>query len=377
MKNKFSFGIGCFHFGLKEQYPLKFNGSEYIRELRETLELISNVNNIEIYCDDDFKNFSVPITQELPNIHSGIGFFPMPSFMIIEFEVYIPFRIQSQLHPWKASFLETFTEKFKISINYTFHLPVTFVEPLDPSDEPTPSDAVVVVRKFLEHEFKNVKSDHIQFEFLGPSPFHADCYIYPEESDGKSEVDWKLKSEIFSQRGYDRMIFYFNPTQFMNAEEAKEKIFDEISNEIGFFYYIVQTEVEKAHDWGKIQNLINQLIFIQRSKGIKAFSTKIFTLSKLIDETLTSLAEFESEELYFDNTNQKDYRDLFSMREGCFQPYIDKEINNRIVYPTKEMSRLISFFESRRTKAVESLVVLIAAILAGGVGALLTILLTE
>ena len=142
-------------------------------------------------------------------------------------------------------------------------------------------------------------------------------------------------------------------------------------------YYIVQTEVGKMNDWGKIQNLINHLIFIQRSKGIKAFFTKIFTRSKLIDETLTSLAEFESEELYFDNTNQKDYRDLFSMRGGCFQPYIDKEINNRIVYPTKEMSRLISFFESRRTKAVESLVVLIAATLGGGVGALLTVLLTE
>lgn len=377
MKNKFSFGIGCFHFGLKEQYQLKFKGSEYIRELRETLELISNVNNIEIYCDDRFKNFSIPITQELPNIQNGIGFFPKPSFMIIEFEVYIPFRIQSQLLQLKVSFLETFTEKFKISIEYTYHLPVTFVEPLDPSEEPTPSEAVGVVRKFLEHEFKNVKSDNIQFEFLGPSPFHIDCYIYPEESDGKGEVDWKLKSEIFSQRGYDRMIFYFNSTQFMNAEEAKEKIFDEILNEIGFFYYIVQTDVERMNDWGKIQNLINQLIFIQRSKGVKAFFTKIFTLSKLIDETLTSLAEFESEELYFNNTNQKDYRDLFSMRDGCFQPYIDKEINDRIVYPTKEVSRLISFFESRRTKAVESLVVLIAATLGGGVGALLTILLAE
>ncbi len=377
MKNKFSFGIGCFHFGLKEQYPLKFNGSEYIRELRETLELISNVNNIEIYCDDDFKNVSTLITQELPNIQNGIGFFPRPIFMTIEFEVYIPFRIQSQLLRQKVSFLETFTENFKISIKYTYHLPVTFVEPLDPSEEATHSYAVQVVREFLKHEFKNVKSDHIQFECLGPSPFHADCYIYPEESDDKSEVDWKLKSEFSPRRGYDRMIFYFNPTQFINVEEAKEKIFDEILNELGFFYYLVQIEVEKMRDWEKIQNLIDQLIFIQRSNGVKAFFTKIFTRSKLIDETLTSLAEFESEELYFNNTNQKDYRDFLSIGDVCFQPYIDKQINDRTVYPTNEMSRLISFFESRRTKAVESLVVLIAAILAGGVGALLTILLTE
>lgn len=377
MKNGFSFGIGCFHFGLKKQYPFKFKGSEYLRELRETLELISNVNNIKIHCSDDFKDFSTPITQELPNIQNGIGVFPNPIFMTIDFEVYIPFRIQSQLLQRKVSFLETFTEKFKISIKYTYHLPVTFVEPLDPSEEATHSDVVRVVREFLKHKFKNAKSDHIQFEFLGPSPFHADFYIYPEESDGKSEVDWKLKSEISPRRGYDRMIFYFNPTQFINAEEAKEKIFDEILNELGFFYYIVQTEVGKMHDWEKIRNLVDQLIFIQRSNGVKAFFTKIFTRSKLIDETLTSLAEFESEELYFDNTNQKDYRDLFSMMEGCFQPYIDKEINNRIVYPTKEMSRLISFFESRRTKAVESLVVLIAATLGGGVGALLTILLAE
>lgn len=377
MKNKFSFGIGCFHFGVRKQHPFKFEGLEYIGELKETLGSISNINNIEIYCDDDFKNCSIPITRELPSIDSGIGCFPKPMYTVIKFEVYIPFRIQSQLLHMETPFLETFTEKFKISMNYTFYLPVTFVEPLDPSRETSPSDAVEIVRKFLEHEFKNVKSDYIQFESLGPSPFHADCYIYPGESDGKNEVAWKLQSEILSQKGYDRIIFYFNPTQFMNAETAKEKILNEILDELGFFYYVVQTEVEKMHDWRKIQNLVEQLISIQRAQRVKAFFARIFTLPKLINETLISLTEFESKGLYFENANQKHYRDLFSARNAYFQIHIDKEMKDRIAYPTKEMSRLIGFFEGRRTKAVESLVVLIAAILGGAVGALLMILATR
>ena len=338
--------------------------------------MISNIDNINVDYDIETEKQSVYITEELPDIEYGIGFFPSPMIdMRIEFEVFIPVRIQSELSQrMPFSLGRTFTEKFKISIIYLHDLPVTFVELLNPSKEPVPSVGVILVREFLKDQFENVKSDYIQFERLGPSPFHADCYIYPlRETDGKNEVNWKVKSEIFSQKGYDRIVFYFNPTQFKDAEEAKEEIFYEIRDELAFYYSIVQSENYNMKSWIEIENLIDQLISIQRAKHFRGFFKRLFSRSKLIDEALTSLVEFESEELWFKNSLQKRYRGLFSMGSVCFQGYIDRELKNRTVYPVKEITRLIDFFESRREKTIESLVVLIAAILGGAVGALLTI----
>lgn len=48
MDNRLSFGVGCFHFGVKRKQPFKFIGSDYIKEPQTTLQSISNINNKKI-----------------------------------------------------------------------------------------------------------------------------------------------------------------------------------------------------------------------------------------------------------------------------------------------------------------------------------------
>jgi len=318
------------------------------------------------------------VSEELPNIQEGPDFFPIPLYMDIEFQVYIPFRIQAQLSEREVQTLQTFTEKFKISIHHTYDLPVTFVEPLNPSQESTPSDAVQIVREFLEQECKRSKSDYVQFEYLGPSPFHADCYIQPGKTQGDDEADWIFQARHLPQRDYDHMIFEFNPRIFAEAIEAGDAIMEEIMHELGFFYSIVQLGVVKIGDWIRIQDLVDELISIQRMKGIRGFLKRVFERSKLINEAFTSIAEFESEEFEYQGFIQTRYGSVCSGREGAyFQSYIDNQIQERISCPTKEVGQLISFFEGRRVKSVETLVLLGSAILGGAIGALLTILLSK
>lgn len=378
MDDSLSFGIGCFHFGLKKKPPFKFEGSEYIKKLRTSLQSISNIDKIGIDCDEKFENLSIDVSEELPNIGKGPGFFPSSLFfMDIEFEVYIPFRIQAQLLEEKVEFLKTFTEKFDVLIRYTYHLPVTFVQPIDPSEKSTPSDAVIIVRRFLEQEFKKSKFDYTQFENLGPSPFHINCYIESEQTQCDSELDWGFHAERLSQKGYDDIVFNFNQKIFAEANEAKDAIMEEIQDELGFFYDVVQSEVVKMFDWEPIQDSVSELIAVQRLKGIKGIWKKVFVLSKLINEAFTAIAGFESGDICINNITQRDYRDIYLGREEqYFQSDIDKQMKERFVYPTKQTGELISFFESRRVKSVEILVVLTSAILGGVIGALLTILLS-
>jgi len=378
MEERLSFGIGCFHFGVKKKPPFKFEGSEYLKKVRTSLQSISNIDRINVKCEDEFENWSIDISEDLPKIDSGPGFFPNPLFMDIEFEVYLPFRIQAELLEVKEEFLETFTEKFSVWIHYTYHFPVTFIQPIDPSERSSPSDAVIILRKFLKGEFESLKDDYIQFELLGPSPFHANCYVQSEETQGDHEMSKIFRVQRLFQKGYGEIIFDFNKEMFAKKNEAMDAIKEEIKDELGFFYDIVQSEVVKVHEWGKITNFIIQLNNILRLKGIVGIWKRLFMRSKLLNEVFTTVVEFESEELFDNNNIQSDYRDIyFKGEEHYFQSDIDKQIKERFVYPTKQIYQLIEFLESRRLRSVENLVILISAILGGAIGAILIILLSN
>lgn len=386
MNNEISFGIGCFHFGVKEQPPFKFEASEYTKQLVAALESISNINNIDIDYDDIFENYSTNITEELCNINKGYGFFPAPQFMRIEFDVYIPFRIQEQLifqygtkqRGQKLQPLETFTEKFKVFINYTYYFPVTFVEPIDPSAQSTPSNAVEIVRNFLKHEFESSKINYIQFGCLGPSPFHADCYIYQEDAGSNSKESALFRVNRCAMQGYDIIKFYYNPSYFERLHDAKKEVMLGIQIELGFFYNLKQLEVVKMDEWEQITDLVDQLIATQRTGNIMSIIEKPFKRWKLINEAVTSLAQFKSKGVSLENFIQQSYRNIFNdTEEHNFQYYIDNEIENRSTYPTNEIYQLFSFFENRSLKRAEMLIVLIAAIIGGGIGALLTMLVSQ
>lgn len=376
MNNKLSFGIGCFHFGVRGTPPVRFGGSEYLKELTQALEAIPNLDHIGVDCDDEFKDWSLDVTGELPSLEEGPGLFPKPWHMRIDFEVYIPLRVQAELCKG-VSRVRTFTERFKVSIHYTYHLPVTVVESVNPSQRGRPSTAVVIVRRFLERELNTSESGYIKFESLGPSPFHANCYIEPGDPQGDNDVDWDVWSERIPRRGYDDILFYYNEVAFANEEEVRNAVIEEILDELGFFYRVVQTQNARMSAWGRVEGLVGQLIAIQGMKGIRGRLERTFVCSKLINEALTQITVFEANRLYVHSARQRAYAHLYSDQLwGWFQPYIDKRIKQQISYPTGQIGQLVSFLESRRVKSVETLVVLVSALLGGTIGALLTLLLS-
>lgn len=374
MPEELSFGIGCFHFGIKKTPPFKYTGAEYIKELRKALESIPSIDNVDFDYAEEFEALSVDIEEEVPSVEKGQGFFPMARSMLrMEFDLYIPLRIQEQLA--RDRFLNTFTEKFRVSICSAYHSPVTFVVPIMPSRRPNPSDAVVVVRKFLEQEFK---SDYSKFESLGPSPFHADCYVRPKDVHDGDEGSRSFEAMLCPQRGYNDVVLYFDPEVFSGAEQATDAIMDEVLDELGFFYSIMQVRSMKIDAWLEIQKLVDRLLAIQQTKGIRGLFKRVFTGSRLINEAFTRTVQFQAMELFDNNSIQESYSAIYQYTEGrCFQPYIDEQIKGQYKYPTKEISQLINFAETKKVKSIERLVVLIAALLGGAIGALITILLAN
>ena len=367
-----SFGIGSYHFGIRKKPPFEFKGSHYLAELKTSLSKISNFDNLKIDFDKDFEKEIEQIVKPLPNLEDEGGYFPYPSRLQIEFDLYIPFRIQAELTDIEEKFLRTFSEKFKIKIFYTYHFPVALIETIDPSKENDPSTAVQIVREFIRRELTSEKSPFIRFECIGPSPFHLDCYIKPKQPEDESS--WLIEPVESIERGYDEVIFYYNTQEIVDSDEAMEYLMPSIEDEFGLFYKYVQIRQERMHAWQVIQTSLTELQRMQNASGVKAYFNRFFKRPSLIGKLFTDLATFEAKDIFNDRIRQNEYNEVYRLKdETFFKTFIDKEFEEKYHYPVKQITELVKFYEGRRVKSVELVIAIVAAILGGAIGAFLTI----
>lgn len=147
-----------------------------------------------------------------------------------------------------------------------------------------------------------------------------------------------------------------------------------IEDEFGFFYKTIQTRNAKMHAWQEINSSLDSLIEIQNTNGIKGVIKRYFKRQKLISKLYTDIVTFEGRSIYINGLQQNEYNDTFSTKDEIFfKSLIDKELEEKLDYPIKQTTDLIQFFESRRVKNLELTTSLIAAILGGLIGALITI----
>ncbi|MCK4592105.1 hypothetical protein KAT63_01535 [Candidatus Parcubacteria bacterium] len=370
MSKEKSFGIGCFHFGIQKKPPFQFKGSEYIEELKNDLSKIPSLNNLKIKTDRIFKSYSEEITEALPNLESDEGCFPHALSFILEFELFIPFRIQKEIVE-ERKLINTFSENFKVKILHGYYLPVAIIEIKNPTRMPDPSMAVRIVREFLEKELKN-NAEYIRFECIGPSPFHLDCSLKPQKS--KLEDTWIFNPIKKSRIGYDELIINYNENILKNSDEALKYLILPLMIEFSFFYMCIQTRNSKMRLWELIQDDLEKLILIQKSSGIKGFFKKLLKRSALIESLITDVTMFEAENIYDKIAIQNSYNQIYSSEnEILFKTFIDRELDEKNVYPTTQTVNLITFFESKRIKNLELIIAIFAAMLGGAIGALLII----
>lgn len=371
MSQKKYFAIGCFNFGVKKEPPFEFSGSEYLKELEKELSSIKNLTGLVIETDDDFSNYKEQITEKTINIQKNKGSFPDALVLDISFNLHIPFKKQAKIRHVKKKRLRTHTEDFSVKISSNYYVPVAIIESLNPKEKTDSSTAVQIVREYLKGEFKKSKYDYIRFESLGPSPFHLDCFLLPKKDE---EKDWLFESNEFIQKGYNELTIFYNKNQFQNADDAMEFLSESIVDEFGFYYAFQQGKVHKMYEWRKIQNKVYKLLKIEESKGIVGVYKKFFQRQGLIGKLFIGLATFEGQSIFDNNYYQNNYNQTFLIDEDVyFKTFIDKKMEENQNYPIKQTTELINFFESRRVKSIELTMAIIAAIVGGAIGSIITI----
>lgn len=366
-----AFGIGSWNFGLRYGRISVLSLNEYVSLLKEGLLAVSALNNLEILrLDDEDTELNA---SYLKDTGAGPAIFPGQNLTNIKFDLYIPFRIQEDL-AWSSASSQTKTESFRVHVLYSYEGPVCFVELVDDENSCNPSIAVKVVREYLDKQL-NGPQGKLAFTFVGPSPFHADFLV--EGYGTPNQTDGSFDNQILHLPGYADVRFRCCIKDFPTAEEGCGALFEELSAELGLFYEVHRSDVQKHKDWRGIEGIFTNLTGKPTSTRWSRRLRAMFLRGRHLQVLRTSLAKFEADQILDEHYMNSARRNVYDENSPAFlRKYLDSTLQDRPIFPTKQIEELIKFIERRRSKSIELLTTLLAALVGGLVGGLFVLLAT-
>jgi hypothetical protein len=291
----------------------------------------------------------------------------------ISFDLLIPQGAQKEIYRSIGSRdLLTFTERFRVQILYQHQFPVAVIRLVNPTSEPDPSDAVVVIRELLEREFGRKEQSIIDFYFLGPSPLHADFYLTPSSADAM-DSPFLFDVKVEHRRGYDRYDFFFNEMAFEDPDEAMGVLLLDLLSEVDLHYLIVWTKNQKLIAWDKINALTGSLTELYQRRGLTAIVARALNGTRLVNDTFVELANFESSVIFHDNMLRDVHKSVYSSDAPLYlRDAVDGRMADRSTYPTDQVRSLLQLFETRRLSSLELRTVVISAISGGVFGGIVS-----
>ncbi|CQI96512.1 Uncharacterised protein [Yersinia rohdei] len=363
------FGGACFNFSLKSIPGKIITVCEYVQEIEISLNKIHNVANIEVdYLEEDSYE-DIELDYIRGDMNHGYGAYPQVPCLNVKFDIYLPYRVQSEILNESDSTLLTKSENFRVYIFETFYGMASYVEVLNCQEGSSGSYAVRVIRDFLDSEFKKIDT-FLFFDFLGPSPFHADFKLI-----SGNDIENKITMERIKIKGYDELLFNYNPNCFASDEDALSHIFEELNTELSYFYVLVSAKVRLMYRWEDIENDLNNIFLLEENKNsVSVF----FRRKKVINAILKKIWIFKSEVISSSGSEKINYDSIYKRGGDVFflQEFVDEEIESKYTYPVSDTKELVDFFESKNSKSIELFVTFITAVVGGIIGSVVTVLIS-
>ncbi|WP_447902738.1 hypothetical protein [Pseudomonas serbica] len=359
-----AFGIGCFHFGYNPGVPTIYKTSEYIMALKESLNSLSSVSNLEVRYHDKFEG-SYELLEMPPDLSDG-NFCPYIQSLVINFNLYIPRRVQAEVISEPESYLRSSSEHFKVRMLNHYYGPLVFIECVD-ADRDSPSQSVRVLREFLDREFKKI-TNGITFECIGPSPFHGDFYVQCDTGNG-GEVS--LETNV--KKGYDEFIFTVSNGRAKPNDKDMVDVYRLIDDEMSIFYELQRARVRLSRKWTEITDAWSSLKISAdaRFSIFRVFDRfKVHSTSKqLISDAYSFRVECELQQQQVESMLK------FTYGKGVlryFESYLVGKSEQSPDYPIESILSWAQHVNQASFKSAEIVAVMSSAILGGVIGALIT-----
>jgi hypothetical protein len=329
------------------------------------------VNHVDIRTDESEEERTEAVFGRdtvQPDWGKGEGYYPPLDFFFLTFELFLPFRLQKELVGPHA---ETGTETFRVHQAYGFESPVTYIRPGSPKNEHDPSTSVAVVREYLRRELE-VPRNGISFQFLGPSPFHADFYL-KDGGHGLSE-DCPFVGSVEETDGYDMVLVLYDSKVHSSIDDAMEDLFFELTGQLSLAYAAYAANARAVFRWDSLSAELDSLVGRTPSPRL-ARMKRALVRGRALSRLHQSLAEFEAGDVEDTHYLQRSQRQLYrSERTLSLQSLVTAAVEDRWHFPIQQVEKLIGHIESRHSRQVDILVVILAAILGGVIGSLATLM---
>ncbi len=368
------FGAACFNFGVHLNKTGGVNAAQYVSHIEKALYESDHIKRDSVVFEyDNSFEFELKTEDLIESLGDGVGF-PLPMFFKLQFDILIPKHVQEEINK-EHQFSFEINKPIRVKIEETFNGPITFVL-LESDSIDDASSAVVLVREYLEKHFQ---SKSVYFEFIGPSPFHANFSLTAAMG---SEHITGLDENGFSSttvpcRGYDHICFRYSQDKYKSVQDAFEELSDSLCNELGFFYLVSKIRVQKIRKWEEIDQLYEQLV--ETSDNYSWWSRIQLILTphgKLTHQLLYKLTSLEILMVNQSEILDADYDSVY--RKGLptyLQDVIDKEWRKRAEsYPTKQISYFLEFHEKRFMQIWQTALLAISALVGAVIGAVITAL---
>ncbi len=362
MADRFAFGIGSYHFAPEPGSVASLSWGTHFSNVASCLRAIG-AEDVEWDYDSDLDTVKVPFQFDDVAYEDGGGVTP-PSWARLHFALRIPATFQRRALAWR----EPTTEYYWIEQRYPYFSPVTFVFSSN-DDDRDPSMGVNVVRQYLAERLDDISN--LSFAFVGPSPFHADCYLAPREVPGSSEVGVVLRKAV--GRGYADLRFLYDPTA-QSGEEALDEVLRVAEEELSYYYGIVRADNGRYASWSKIDEMITQLIALHRGSGVRAYARKLRETQRLTRDGFIALAEFAAASIALEGSLSESFDELFERgnpKRDYFRDTVEDALRHRMAFPVSETDALLQRFETRMGQAFERVALVVGPVVGVLIGALI------
>ena len=325
--------FGCFWFGIKGGRPASweedFDPKEHLEKTKQALSRIANITEVSVELDENlFLGSGNPV--DLPDKFPDYSFFPSYVFVTIRFGIYIPRRLQNELtlvsEDWPVE-----TENFSVVITYDFLMPFTIIFYETKDRFPNSSRAVVVIRKYLEREFKD---DLVTFCSIGPSPFHADLMLVKNEV---AEIsNFVIRDISDNQRGYSQL-----EAKYPSKISGDGALIDALARYIGPFlsayYAFARDRVNLIYLKDIANEHLERLLEIERTRGIWRLWNHLFRASNIINDILVAMLRIEIEKARANKFFVEQKREQQLLEETPLHLFIVRIREGQQIFPAAEI----------------------------------------
>jgi hypothetical protein len=358
----FAFGFGCFHFGGRPD-RLSITWGQHFTNVETALRDIGAYDITLSYDDEQEVELMYFGATSTGPLEEGGGIVPPGAFTEISFRLPIHEAFVSARQRRRLGSME-----YQVHMRYGYHQPVAMV--VSPrARDPEPSTGVRLTREFLTDRLG--ASETIRFEFLGPSPFHAECYLIPQGPADSEDVS--ITAKRTRARGYDLLRFSYDPAA-LDPETALLAVLEAAEEELSIFYQVEWLNVSRIHAWDRIDSSVEKLVRLHSTRGFRAAVNQLLRIPGLAGQALIEETSFEADLLLGDRALDRSVNETYGHGGTLFEDWIRGAIRDRFTFPTQQVATLISRFEARRAATLERVALLVGPLLGVVVGALLAAL---